>query len=321
MGCTTRRRCRVRAAALLIGSVALAGCGAHGTGSSTATLASEKHPQTAWVACNRNPRAGKPSTFTPLLDAQAAALVTPQPEVRPANSRPYVLNGRPQVAANAYVPATPQIDRFRAAKTSAGQTMVQFNPYLRFVDGRDGLHHPTTGELIQWSAHKWGIPENWLRAEYVLESYWNQFQLGDRTPVSGSWYGQYPSLARVPHSHAVYQSLGITQVKWLPNGAVGAGTEPLRWESTAFNLDYQAATIRFYYDDPSGARSSWGDSSYAPCQTWRSLGGWYDPYPWHNAGQSWYIGKVQGNLADGAWASAGFKRWSPSSSPAGVRLR
>src|SRR4051812_37003769 len=50
------------------------GAGARHTG--------ERHPKPAWVACNRNARNGKPSTFRPLSDAEAAALVTPQPEIR-----------------------------------------------------------------------------------------------------------------------------------------------------------------------------------------------------------------------------------------------
>ena len=51
-----------------------------------------------------------------------------------------------------------------AAKSSSGQSNVAFNPYYRYVDGRDGLLRPSTDDLIQWAAHKWGIPENWLRA-------------------------------------------------------------------------------------------------------------------------------------------------------------
>jgi hypothetical protein len=144
------------------------------------------------------------------------------------------------------VPTAAQIRRYRDSRTSLGQPLLQFNPYFRYVDGHDGLRHPSTDDLIQWVAHKWGIPENWLRAEYVLESYWNQFQLGDDTRVISSWYHLYPYQSLVPHTSNVYQSLGIAQVRWTPNGAVGPGTEPLRRESTAFNLDEQAATVRLY---------------------------------------------------------------------------
>jgi len=281
----------------------------------------ERHPQTTWAPCNRNSRNGRASTFRPLSDIRAAQLVTPVPEDRPDNATRYTIGGVGHVAANDYVPSRSELQRFRRARTSAGQPILEFNSYFGYVDGRDGLRHPSTDDLIQWVAHKWGIPENWLRAEFVQESFWNQFQLGDEAQVSARWYNAYPLQARVPNSRRVYESLGITQEKWIPDGSVGAGTEPLRWESTAFNLDYQAATIRFYYDNPQRERSAWGDRSYTPCQRWDSLGGWYNPYPWGNGGQQGYIREVQGNLAGRAWLAPDFIHWRPSSLPPAVKLR
>lgn len=303
---------------------AICGCAASDALPAPATGAhygGERHPQTAWAPCNRNARNGKPSTFTPLSDAEAAALITPEPETRPYNARPYTIRGKRYPAANDYVPTAPQIRRYRDSRTSLGEPLLQFNPYVRYVDGRDGMRHPSTDNLIQWAAHKWGIPEDWLRAEYIVESYWNQFQLGDDTRVSSRWYHVYPYQSRISHTSNVYQSLGITQVRWAPDGSLGAGTEPLRWESTAFNVDEQAATIRFYYDNPSGARYSWGDRTYAPCQEWPSIGAWYMPYPWGNAGQADYIRTAQGHLAGHDWVSPSFLAWSPSSFPPGVVFR
>lgn len=97
--------------------------------------------------------------------------------------------------------------------------------------------------------------------------------------------------------------MGISQVKWVPDGSVGAGTEPLRWESTAFAADYEAATVRFNFDDPQGLRGAWGDSSYQAGQDWNSIGAWDEPYPWGNSGQEHYIGTVQTQLAARAWPS------------------
>jgi hypothetical protein len=292
-------------------------------GSSTASvqMTSERHPQLGWVACSRNSRNGGASTFRPMSDPKAASLVTLQREDRRYNARPFTLGGRRYAATNDYVPTAKEIRRFRRSRNSNGQTEVQFNPYFRYVDGRDHLRHPSTDDLIQWAAHKWGIPEDWLRAEYVQESYWNAFQLGDEASVGPHWYSLYPLQARIPHSRSVYQSLGITQVKWIPDGSVGPGTEPLRWQSTSFNIDYQAATVRFYFDNPRGARSSWGDSSYIPCQAWNSIGAWFEPYPWGNGGQRQYVGEVRGYLADREWTASNFVHWTPSSFPPGIRFR
>ncbi len=287
-------------------------------GSAAAATVSETSPQTTWASCNANAGTTQPSTFHPLSDAAARALVTLEPETRPYNGKAYTLNGRSYPATNNYVPGLLAIARFRATKNSYGQTAVQANPYLAYVDGRDGIKNPSTDDLIQWAAHKWGIPEDWLRAEYALESYWSSFQLGDDTAVSSTWYSEYPSQARIPNSSNVYQSMGIAQVRWAPDGSLGLGTEPLRWESTAFNIDDQAATVRFYYDNPSGARSLWGDSSYVPCQQWNSIGGWYSPYPWNNAGQASYIASVQNYLSEQIWASSSFLTWTPSSFPPGI---
>src|SRR5205823_3290856 len=116
-------------------------------------------PQTAWTS----PRA------QPLADAAAAALITPRPETAPANA-----------AANDYVPTASELRAFRAARDPAGQTRVQVSRLFAHVTGRPGLEHPSTDELIQWAAHKWGIPEDVLRAQVQHESGARMSQLGDR---------------------------------------------------------------------------------------------------------------------------------------------
>lgn len=288
--------------------------------SSAVIFRPETDPQTAWAACNANADNDRPSTFIPLSDAAAAARVTPEPETRPFNAEPYELNGRRYPAMNSFVPSSAAIAAFRASKTSNGQTEVRLNPYTAHVDGRDGMRDPSTDDLIQWAAHKWGIPENWLRAEYVEESYWNSFMLGDNTRVDPSTVSRYPAQARVSATN-VYQSMGIAQVRWTPAGTVDAGTNPLRWESTAFNIDYQAAMVRFYYDNPEGTRTEWGDRSYRPCEQWSSIGGWNSPYPWHNAEQAKYISEVREWLSEKQWTTRSFTGWKPSSLPPGITIK
>jgi hypothetical protein len=162
--------------------------------------------------------------------------------------------------------------------------------------------NPSTDDLIQWTAHKWGIPEDWIRAQMAVESWWTQTDLGDRATVSGSWYSLYPTQSRVAGTSDVYQSMAISQVKWRPDGSDDPGTEPLRWKSTAFALDFYAAKIRFFYN----GHCSWCANGYAAGQQWNSIGGWYEPYPWGNSGQQGYIAKVQSDLANRVWAQSGF---------------
>jgi hypothetical protein len=269
--------------------------------------ATEATPQTTWAMTCSATSSSFQQIYSPLSDSAAAALVTHQPEVRPFNDKPYSINGVTYAGANEYVPTDAELATFRIAKNQYNQTPQQFDYYMQFVDGRDGMVNPSTDDLIQWGAHKWGIPEDWLRAEYSQESIWSQFQLGDQGTQSASWYPQYPIQSRVPNTASdVYESLGITQVRWHPDNSVGIGAEPLRWESTAFNIDYQASVVRFFYDNPMGQRTTWGDSSYVPCQQWNSIGGWFSSYPWNSSGQQTYVSNVQNKLNTRYWTTSGF---------------
>jgi hypothetical protein len=232
-----------------------------------------------WVSCSSN--------FVPLSDARAAALIVRTAENRPGNE-----------AANNYRPSSTELSAFLNDETDLyGVLPVQYNPYFHYVTGG---FSGTTDEIIQWGAEKWGIPADWLRAEYVQESWWDQSQLGDLTTVANPTL--YPAYSRVT-GNQVYQSLGITQIKWNHPDAnnSGIGTEPLRWKSTAFNVDYQAASVRFYFDNPHGKRSAWGDA-YTSCNNWLSIGGWYNPFPWNNPEQQRYVQSVQTCLANRTWA-------------------
>jgi hypothetical protein len=229
--------------------------------------------------------------FHPLSDAEAAARVRRVAETRPENVR-----------ANQYVPSPGELRLFRAAKDSRGRPALFDNPHLAHVTGH---FSGTTDEIIQWAAHKWGIPEDWLRAQYAVESSWRQDAAGDLRTQSSSARARYPGFS-CPTEARCYESLGIAQVKWRPDGSQGAGSEPLRWKSTAFNVDYQAATVRFYYDDPKGRRSAWGDSSYRAQRGWLALGGWFQPFPWNNPAQKAYIRKVRATLTDRAWPKPGY---------------
>jgi hypothetical protein len=228
--------------------------------------------------------------YTPLSDSQAALCVAATPETVSAN-----------VVANSYVPSDSELAAFYAAKHANGETPEQAAWYPRSVTGRPGLLNASTDDLIEWAAHKWGIPEDWLRAQYALESGWNQSARGDRRTVTAECYQQHPAVARIAGTNDVYESLGITQLKWRCGNADGAGTEPLRWKSTAFNVDFEASVVRFYYDNPYGKRSSWGDAAYQPRDAWGALGAWFSPYPYNNSAALAYIGKVQQYLAARDW--------------------
>ncbi len=132
----------------------------------------------------------------------------------------------------------------------------------------------TTDEIIQWAAHKWGIDADTIRGVAVKESWWNQDAAEDRD----RW--------------GAPRSFGLTQVR----RDVNPGTYPLSAESTAFNLDYYGASVRYYYD----GCADWLGSNYWSGDIWGAVGAWYSG-GWYNDGAEWYISEVQRALRDRTW--------------------
>jgi hypothetical protein len=249
---------------------------------STVSLDSEPAESAKTRDVHAWPRPGR----KPLSDKRAAAKVTHVSETVAENSKP-----------NRYVPRRAELAAFRAARDDHGLRNTRANPLFKHVTGRSRLRNPSTDDLIQWASHKWRIPTDWIRAQMVKESTWRQSDLGDRRTVPSSWYGLYPPHARVAGTSDVYQSMGLTQIKWKPDNSQGPGTEPLRWKSTAFSLDYYGASIRYFYD----GLCDWCGSGYAAGEAWNSIGAWFQPDPWGNQDAQDYARDVQEELADRSW--------------------
>jgi hypothetical protein len=226
-----------------------------------------------------------------MSDARAAELVIHHRESRAGNVR-----------YNHYIPTNAELRSFHSARNQDGGLADREVPERKYVTGRPVLRNPSTDDLIQWVAHKWGIPEDWIRAQMAIESWWTQTVVSDRTTVASSWYALFPRQARIAGTSEVYESMGISQVKWKPDGSNDAGTEPLRWKSTAFALDYYAAEIRYFYD----GHCEWCGPGYSAGQKWISIGAWYEPNPWGNSAQRRYVSQVQDYLRRRVWTRRGF---------------
>ncbi len=281
----TPRRVSLRqtltAAAIALFSAAVIAPAAHAGTTGVPTLISPA-PQTTWA----------PVGTAPESDELAAAQVVRTPENRPGNTY-----------FNDYFPSQAELNSFYSTKGANGLTPVQDNPLYADVNGRSDLWHPSTDDLIQWAAHKWGIPQDWISALAVYESWWRQDAHGDLRVVPAHWYSAYPANLQEPYGR-VYEEAGITQMMWLPNETVNPGTAHLRWRSTAFALDYMGATIRYYYD---GDCHSCG-AGYGPGQQWASVGAWHAPEPWNNADAQSYEASLQRILAARTWTTPGFQR-------------
>ncbi|HEU0002903.1 MAG TPA: hypothetical protein VFQ36_18475 [Ktedonobacteraceae bacterium] len=157
----------------------------------------------------------------------------------------------------------------------------------------------TTNEILQWVACKWGIDENIVRAEAVVESGWHQSQTGDYTTDQrlcppGTWDG-----------NGCYQSYGLLQLKYY----YFQSAWPMSRYDSAFNVEYVYGIIRTCYEGWTtylNARTPLpGYARYHAGDIWGCLGRWYSG-GWYDEGAIQYIQKVKAALADKAWLEAGF---------------
>ncbi len=157
----------------------------------------------------------------------------------------------------------------------------------------------TTNEIFQWVACKWGIDENIVRAEAVVESDWHQSQVGDYTTERtfcppGTWDGK-----------GCYQSYGVLQLKYY----YFQSTWPMSREDTAFNAEYIYGVIRTCYEGWTTYLNDRtplpGYSRYHAGDIWGCLGRWYSG-GWYDQGAIDYIDKVKTALTNEDWLQAGF---------------
>ena len=172
---------------------------------------------------------------------------------------------------NRRVPTATELAAFRSLNAT---------PAL-YEDRVTGNFTGTTDEIIQWAAHKWGIDEDLFRAAAVQESWWRMSTLGD----GGISYG-------------------LMQLK----STVSKGTYPLSQQSTAFNVDYYGASIRYYFD---GAATWLNDpccfsgTTYAAGDIWGSVGAWFAGR-WYTPAAADYVDSVRSHLGNRTWSRPGF---------------
>lgn len=132
----------------------------------------------------------------------------------------------------------------------------------------------TTDEILQWAAHKWGFDEDLFRAVAAAESWWDQTAGG-----------------------AEHQGGGLMSPSW----EWAPGLLPMGMASTAVNVDYFAATMRWYFD----GRATWFNDvergrQYAAGDLWGCIGAWYAGR-WHTSEAEWYVDHVKDYLDQRVW--------------------
>ena len=207
----------------------------------------------------------------PRSDADCAGRVTRNPwEPRPENN-----------TANHTIPSGPV----------AWNNNANWTYWSAFIARRNkvtGNFTGTTDEIIQWAACKWGIDENLIRAEAVVESYWVQSTQGD-------------------FANGKYHSFGLMQVSQDdPNGNLLKGGYPNTAQDTALNVDYYGAELRACFEGDFWDGGGWlYGATQVKGDLWGCVGYWYSGN-WYDAGAQNYINTVKSTLNQKPWISWGY---------------
>jgi hypothetical protein len=184
-------------------------------------------------------------------DSRAAAEVRRSPwEPRPGNSRynhttpVHLVLRRPDLAARAYDPR-----------------------WSTYVLGRiTGQFKGTTDEIFQWTALKWGLPDNLIRAIAYVESDWRQPNYGD--------FVNDPALCPGGHRPPCPVTFGIVGTK----STSWPGLFPWNSYSTAAAVDVLGGWLRGCYEGWVWwlrSQRNGSPTGYRAGDIWGCVGAWY----------------------------------------------
>lgn len=159
----------------------------------------------------------------------------------------------------------------------------------------DGDFVGTTDEIIQWAACKWGVDEDWVRAQIVTESFWDQRTVGDTAAGDGC------------------TSHGLGQVRRCYHDAAFEDENAVR--SSAYNLDYTYSVWRACYN----GELTWLNTvergrDYAAGDLQGCMGVWFSGR-WHTAAAEQYISVVTNHFNSRTWAQSSFPPAVPRTAP------
>lgn len=166
----------------------------------------------------------------------------------------------------------------------------------------DGTYTGTTDEILQWAACKWGIDEDIVRAQAVIESWWRQSAMGDfrsdaSTCAPGHGLGQDGKAGLCPNSWGILQNSYVYEKSaW-----------PAVYQSTAFNADTAYGIWRACYE---GYQWWLNDVEhgvpYQAGDAWGCVGEWFAGR-WHTSAADGYVTRVQEILAQRKWEDPNFQ--------------
>ncbi len=278
----------------------------------TAILTGSEPAATAWPAGTMVPAPGLKAAPNPTatsipgpgyvghFDTLAPHATLPSGATCAAEIAPSTWEPRPDNAtANHTVATASQLSIFHSQPLYSGSSPA--SDYLRV----DGNYTGTTDQIIRWSACKWGLDEDVVRAQVANESWWRWNAVSDWTTDRSScstnlWNGWTGSGCYLAH--------GLLQAhadEW--------GAWPQMRDSTAFNLDmvgaYRRACINGDISYLFGKTNPTTGNAYPTAPTdellWGCIGQWFSGH-WYDPAANTYIEHVRNYLSSKPWLTAGF---------------
>jgi autotransporter family porin len=192
---------------------------------------------------------------------------------------------RPQNAPYAHPPTPAELDYFHRWDGHTDDCGLRAHV--------DGDFSGTTDETMQWTAHKWGLDEDLVRAQMQAESTWDHAAAIARPGDGG-------------------QSFGLSQIKVTVHPgfiAAAPGDGGSAAHSLSLNADYYGYVMRAAMNGCEGWLAGYDATGhqYPPLDAsdalWGAVGRWYSGEWWTGASGT-YRATVQRHLTNRDWATA-----------------
>lgn len=251
---------------------------------------------TAALAASMRPSGPAPERFVTL--APHAALPSESDCSAWVSERPTPENISENVTANRTVPPADWLAVFYA------NPIYECGPDLWCKDlgGVTGNFTGSTEMIIRWGACKWGIDEDLVRAQAVVESSWRMSDLGDSDVVCHSRNVAPGALNYWSEPGPCKPSKGLLQLKLVYYNAA-----PYAMTSTAFNVDFTYGSIRACMNGDQSYLSTARKTSfgaYPPTTTddalWGCIGRHFSG-SWGDYGAVDYVKKVKDVMTKRGW--------------------
>ena len=211
----------------------------------------------------------------PLLsDWQAASFVQATPRSSIENGPNGWANEQANNYFNSIASSNPGYYWYQLNAVHAAYQYASWAPEAARIDGACPMANPTTAEVIQWAANKWGINPILMYADATVESGWDQTGVGDQGRSAGLF-----QIADRGYNHAY-------------PGFDGAASMLAR-ESSCFNADFWAGRLFSTFHGITG-QSPNGDIGAA-------LQSWFEGSAWSAGSYTSTVYNILGNQSWRPW--------------------